>query len=163
MSSASRQGLVFENMVRKASSLDPFWFAALAGLASVIARLPVATKYVIPTELRPLKLPGILIPSTVMAFVVLPLTEAFLGQWLPVRIASWLDIGLVGQCILAALAFSALHLHHWLAAVTAFLPGLVFAVAYVAWKHRSRSQAFWLTAFAHVWEIAFVLLLRRFF
>ena len=65
------------------------------------------------------------------------------------------------MCVCCA-RLSALHLDHRVAVATAFLPGLVFAYTYVVWRHRSRNQAFWVTALTHVWEIGLVVLLRRF-
>jgi hypothetical protein len=162
MSSDGQRGMVLGSMVSQANRLNPFWFTAIMGFVSVVARLPVAATYTIPRELRSQEFFGIEMPAVMMAFVVFPLIETILGQWLPVRVASAAGLGKTGQCVCAALAFSALHLDHWVAVATAFLPGLVFAYTYVVWRHRSRNQAFWVTALTHVWEIGLVVLLRRF-
>jgi hypothetical protein len=148
------------NALNWVSKLDLLSFSALMGLAAVVARLPVAARYSIPQESGQLLLSHVQVPYVVGAFLIFPVIETALGQWLPVRLVSYLGFGKTAQVVVSAFAFCLLHLWNWTGAVTAFLPGLVLAYAYITWEHRARTQAFWVTVLAHAWEMLFVVGLR---
>lgn len=155
-----RMKVVTDSVVGRLDRLDLFWFSAVMGIVTVIARLPVAAAYAIPSRVRPLPLFGIEIPYSIQAFLLFPVVEAFLGQWLPIRVVSGLGYGEITQVIVAALTFCFLHLPKWAAVATAFLPGVVLAYAYITWARRSPKQALWATVLTHVWENAAVMILR---
>ena len=96
--------------------------------------------------------------------IAAPLFETFVGQWIPVRLASLVTSRIAVMVFLSLCVFAGMHIlpaplsmTDWVVGISC---GFVFALSFVHWKRLSYWRAYWVTAIVHGFHNAVVSMIR---
>lgn len=85
--------------------------------------------------------------------IAAPLIETFVGQWLPIRLATLVTNRIPMVVLLSLCVFAGMHILPAPSSMTDWVVGIscgfVFALSFVRWKRVSYWRAYWVTAIAH--------------
>lgn len=98
--------------------------------------------------------------TLVTVVIAAPIIETFVGQWLPVRLATLVTNRTSLLVLLSLCVFAGMHIlpapssmPYWSVGISC---GFVFALSFVHWKRVSYWRAYWVTAIAHGFHNALV-------